>query len=534
MKKKKRLKAPQKRARHQEALGRFAFHRLRRKLPLSFPRKPDWPVSPKPHYRSDYRYLGFDSLADKDAWSDASHFHIAVRLFDFSNLEHLLAWHFYRPSAKGQVPFHPVSMYVLMLYRRELGLSRLETLRRLRDPEEGVLLRRLAGFSDAFPSESGLRYVEQCFSGQLQQEINALQIDALFQAGLLPTQPTDTQPVSLSYDGMLHQARSRMRCAHVQESCFQPAPRPCPARRKGKRGCRCEKADCLQHCRYAPTRDPAARLVVYNGNNKRAGLSPNATQQKQTGRKRAPRFVYGYYSYCGQLLDDTLATYWMLPASFGPANQGDRERFPENFTYLRQRFPWLQFDAVLADAGAGYQNCLDLIWEAGALRLVDTVARAGDNDPDVHLRRGYDAKGYPLCPFGFVMRSNGHDYDRRQTKWRCAKQCLLKPKDERPDCDYLKTDNKHGYTVSIGRTHHDGKVRLAREIPVGSSRWKKLYHRRNSAESRNSVLERLGLKRLPVHGLPAGHVAILQADFIANQHTLIRLIREANALPVTE
>jgi hypothetical protein len=49
-------------------------------------------------------------------------------------------------------------------------------------------------------------------------------------------------------------------------------------------------------------------------------------------------------------------------------------------------------------------------------------------------------------------------------------------------------------------------------------------------ESRNSVLERLGLKRMPVHGLASCHVTVLQGDFVANQRTLVRLIREATAL----
>jgi hypothetical protein len=128
------------------------------------------------------------------------------------------------------------------------------------------------------------------------------------------------------------------------------------------------------------------------------------------------------------------------------------------------------------------------------------------------------------------MRSNGHDYRRRQTKWRCGKACLLKPADERPACAYLEGSSRHGYTTTVGRAHADGSVRLAREVPYGSGRWDQLYHRRNCAESRNSVLERLGLKRMPVHGLAACHVAILQADFVANQQTLVRLMREANAL----
>lgn len=533
MKKKKKLKAVQKRAVNKAALGRFSFRRLARHLPLTFPQA-DLPEgqerSPKRRYRSHYRYQGFSRLRARAVWRNASPFTIATSLFDFSNLEPLLAAHLYRRSAKGQVPFHPVSMYLLILYRRQEHLSRPEVLRRLRNHEEGRLMRQLMGFGEAFPSESGLRYVESRISPGLQQEINALQIEALFQAGLLPTQPDAQQRVSLSFDGMLHQARSRMRCAHVRANCYQPAPRPCPARQKSKQGCSCQEEACSQRCRYAPVRDPEARLIAYTGNKRRGGENPNMSQEKTGGKKRASRVVYGYYSYCGQLLDDELATYWALPAAFGAATIGDRTLFPENFSYLLERLPWLQPDAVLADAGAGYQNCLDLIWEAGALRLVDIVSSSTDANPEVQLLRGYDDKGHPLCPFGYRMRSNGHDYQRRQTKWRCAKACLLKPANEHPDCPYLEDSRKHGFTTTVGRTHADGSVRLAREVPYGSDRWKQLYHRRNCAESRNSVLERLGLKRLPVHGLAACHVTILQADFIANQLTLIRLMREANGL----
>jgi hypothetical protein len=94
----------------------------------------------------------------------------------------------------------------------------------------------------------------------------------------------------------------------------------------------------------------------------------------------------------------------------------------------------------------------------------------------------------------------------------------------------LNAKHKHGYTMTVGRTHADGSVRLAREIAYGTQAWKERFGRRNCAESRNSILERLGLKRMPVHGLTSCHVTVLQGDFVANQNTLARLIREATAL----
>jgi hypothetical protein len=526
----KRLTAIQKRAQNTEALAPFSLDHLEHELPLVFPRDPDLPSSPKPHYRSAYRYLGLDDL-DAEALETFSPFEIAVRLFDYSHLEPLLAAHIYVPSAKGQVPFHPVSMYLLSLYRRERHLSRHEVLRILRHPTEGQVLRRCTGFEDNFPSESGLRYFEGRITPELQQEINALQFDVLYQAGLLPIKPEaeEEERATLSFDGMLHEARSHMRCSSVKASCYEPAPRPCPAKKKGKQGCDCDDKACADACRHATPSDPDARLVVYTGNNKRARTSPNTPVEKPDRRSRISRMVYGYYSYAGQLLADEIASYWILPAALGSAVDKDPDLFPGNFAYLQARFPWLKVGEVIADAGACEQTCLDAIWDAGALRLVDICANKADKDPDIRLDRGYDENGHPLCPLGYALHSNGYDYRRRRAKWRCAKRCRRNSEKPVPECPYLEAECKHGYTVTVGRTHADGSVRLAREIPYGSEAWKERYGRRNSAESRNGVLERLGLKRMPVHGQDACHVTILQADFVANQRTLVRLIREATA-----
>jgi hypothetical protein len=525
----KKLTAIEKRAQNLKALTPFTLDNLKQKLPLVFPRNPDLPPSPKPHYRSAYRYLGFDDL-NEGTIETFSPFEIAVRLFDYSHLEPLLAAHIYVASAKGQMPFHPLSMYLLSLYRRERHLPRHEVLRLLRHPQDGQSLRRCTGFQDRFPSESGLRYFEGQITPELQQELNALQLDVLYQAGLLPTQPEAEEKTTLSFDGMLHEARSHMRCSSVQASCYEPTPRPCPAQDKGKQGCDCDNEDCAAICRHTTPLDPDARFIVYTGNHKRARTTPNTPVQPQDRRSRISRMVYGYYSYAGQLLADDIATYWILPAAFGYATCGDETLFPSNFTYLQARFPWLKIGQVLADAGACEQTCLDAIWNAGALRMVDICAHQSDADPDTRLARGYDENGYPLCPFGYTLHANGHDYRRRRTKWRCAKRCLRDPDHPVPECDYLKPQYKHGYTTTVGRTHADGSVRLAREIPYGSPAWKERYNRRNSAESRNSLLERLGLKRMPVHGLASCHVTVLQGDFVANQRTLVRLIREATAL----
>jgi hypothetical protein len=54
--------AIEKRAQNLKALAPFTLDPLKHKLPLVFSRDPDLPPSPKPHYRSAYRYPGFDDL----------------------------------------------------------------------------------------------------------------------------------------------------------------------------------------------------------------------------------------------------------------------------------------------------------------------------------------------------------------------------------------------------------------------------------------------------------------------------------------
>jgi hypothetical protein len=71
-------------------------------------------------------------------------------------------------------------------------------------------------------------------------------------------------------------------------------------------------------------------------------------------------------------------------------------------------------------------------------------------------------------------------------------------------------------------------MRLARDLPVGSPSWKRIYHRsRNAVEGRNATFEDWGLKRMPVYGLPRVTAFLFLADLLYNLTTMTRLIREA-------
>lgn len=519
--------ASQKRAANPNFVNTFSLDALRDRLPFHFPVPEDVPPSPKRRYRSHYRYLGYDDLAVPAILATLTLFGIALRLVDFSPLWDYLAQFYYFQTVKGQIPFDPVSLFLCICLRRELNLSG-RVLATLLAGEHGAGWRRLFGFREGVtPSASGLRYFFHTVGPEVFDELCPSFTDLLHQADLLPehsTYPGDPshQGVTISHDIMLHETRSNMNCAHVTDSCYQPTPRPCPAREAGKEECDCSEEACLQICRRATPLDAEARYIHYEGRNKEADLT---TQDNAQGRD-----VYGYASNPDRLIDDRFACAWTIRTDLHPATADERDLFPTSFAHLQTRLPYLNIGEVLADAALGFQCCLDPIWKAGALRMVDIRADKNDQDPEAQLRRGYNEEGHPLCIHGYEMSPKGHDYQRRRTKWICQKTCLKDPKRPGPDCPYLASEHKHGQVVNVGRTLPDGSVRLAREVPYASQTWKKRYGRRSLSESRNSSQERMGLKRLPSLGLNRNRKEVTLGDFLDNLHTLGRLVQEATTL----
>jgi hypothetical protein len=82
--------------------------------------------------------------------------------------------------------------------------------------------------------------------------------------------------------------------------------------------------------------------------------------------------------------------------------------------------------------------------------------------------------------------------------------------------------------INIGERFGDASIRLARDVPMGSSTWKSLYPRaRNAVEGRNATFEDLGFKRMPVYGMPRSKALIFLADALDTLTTTARLVREA-------
>lgn len=530
------------RAQDQVFVSSCSFSALRERLQLHWPRPASTPPSPKKSYRSSYRYPGWKELEDPGSWEVYDDFEVLLRLVDFSGLRDVLAEQLGWASAKGQVPFDPVSLFLLTMWQITSGWSRAETLRNLKK-ERYADYARLFGFREGvYPTEGGMRYFltvlgekstasgesltvqqgEQALTVGVQQlnQLLAQSVALLRKSGVLSE--ISWQQALLCPDGQIHEAASRMRCQNVTANCYLPTPRPCLAKEKDLRGCDCDTLHCAQICKRATPQDRAARFVWYTGDN-------------QDDDKDGQAF-YGYRSLPLQLIDPELRFSITLLDDVQSANR--REEVPATALLLQlaAHYPDLAIDAVAGDAGYGFEVFLHAVYQhLHARRVVNLRRHQTDQDQENWVVRGYDDRGRPICHYGYSLVANGFDRTRQRTKWLCQQACLkgADPKVQvpeviypPPDCPYL--DTQHGRILNLAERFPDGSIRLVRDVPVGSSSWKALYHRaRNAVEGRNATFEAWGLKRLPVYGLPKVTAILFLADVLNNLTTMARLIREA-------
>lgn len=551
------LTAVEHRAQEAEFVATCQWATWHTRLPLHWPTPPGTPPSPKLAYRSQYVYLGCADLDDPASWDHLSEFDLLVRFIDFDGLRPVLACRLGWTSARGYMPFDPVSIFLLLGWQITHRWTRAQTLRNLADPRYADYARRFGFQPGIFPTEGGLRYYltalgqhsdgdtlivdeEQQTQVTLQRlnELIAQSVTLIREAGVLSEDAW--QHALICPDGMIHVAASRMDCASVSDTCYQPTspeqPRPCPARDKEREGCQCDTLACATLCRHAPPRDPAARCVYYAGSNQ-----PGANPNRSTGTTAPPprgKLFYGYRSLPLQLADATRRFDLILFDDVRPANAYEPYSIAAHLLQLSTVYPTLHVDAVAGDANFGYELILHIVHDhLRARRVIDLRVHETDRDKAQWLVRGYDDRGRPVCPFGYAFTANGFETGRLRHKWVCGQACLhgAEPLVRQagvmyppPECAWQNPDHPLGEIRNIAERFADGSLRLARDIPVGTPAWKDLYHRaRNAVEARNAAFENWGLKRLPVFGSPRGKALLFQADVWLNLTTLARLVREA-------
>ena len=555
------LNAASVRAQDDDFVSQGCLENLQARLPLLWPTPPDTLPSPKKQYRSHYRYLGWHDLLEPEVWHYLSEFDLLLRLIDFNGLRPVLAQRLGWTSAQGQVPFDPVSMFVLHGWQTTNGWSRAQTLTNLRDPRYADYVQRFGFEKDRLPTEGGLRYfltalghhsdadgqtlsltladeTQVKVAVQHLNELIAQSVQLIRDSGLLS--PEAWCQALVCPDGMIHDAASRLRCTSVQESCYEPTrpdqPRPCPAKEKDKRGCDCDTPACAQRCHFTTPRDPIARFIYYTGSNHSSDNPNQATDPTQAQKKRG-QARYGYRSLPLQLADPLRRFSLVLLDDFRSANEREENPTAALLQQLPSFYPDLRLDTVAGDAGFGYDIILSTVYNLGARRCIDLRSHTTDQDKANWPIRGYDDKGRPVCTFGYPFKANGFDTERQRHKWICHQTCLkgttpavtldhvIYPP---PECPFLAPEHPHGQVINVGQRFPDGSIRLVRDIPVDTPAWKRLYHRaRNAVEGRNAAFTSFNLKRLPVYGQPRAKATIFLADTWLNLTTLARLVREA-------
>jgi len=516
----------------------FQWESIRALLPLQLPTLGNAREWSGRYCRSHYQWLRAD---DRDILR-LDEFELMLRLFDFSPWRPYFAERF--RSQYGPPAFDPLSLGLGMFLAYHQSWDWEHLVAELKSPTRGLDYCRRLGFDpDDLPAPSTFRVA---FKETEVDWITACQ-DSLVQSmmayQLIPTQSTfpgdpAEHGVSISTDCQLIAARSKMICRHQIPACSQSgAKRECPARLAGKDGCACDTPDCYEHCQYAAWQDPQAAYVYYSGSNQPRKNNPNTPKANKDQRPPSGKHHFGYKSKAFNIVDDRLSMFWTLTGPCTPANRNDHLLTIPGFDELRKRFPELKIGEVLGDAGEGMEEVLQFIHDdLQALRTICIRHADGDDDPLVCHKRGYDKHGTPLCPHGYLLSSNGHDYQRHSTKWVCRLKCIHQPEPDIPGadantsretCPFANPDHPLGFSLSTGLTLPDGSIRLARDLPVGSENWKLRLGRQSYSESRNAIQARRQLKRSPSFGLSNTTKSMLISDTLSLAFNLTRLIVEA-------
>jgi hypothetical protein len=528
----------------------FRWEAVRPLLPLQLPTPGDPPPWNGRLCRSFYRWLPPDDLHSSADLIGLDEFDLSLRLFDFTPWRPYFAQRF--KSQFGPPPFDPVSLGLGIFLAVHQGWDWQRLHQELCSPDRGQGYCRRLGFdSSDVPEASTFRMALNRTHADWFASCQTSLAQGLMAYALIPTQSTfpgdpPARGISLSTDCQLIGSRSHQKCRFQNPACSLPgSTRPCPAREAGKEGCACDTEACRKHCRFATPRDPDAAYVYYSGSN-RPGPNPHTPKagslQAQQPLQPKGKHHYGYKSKSFNIVDDRLFMLWPLTGPCTPANVNDHLLTVPGLEELCRRFRNLPIGELLGDAGEGYEEVLRYVYQdLKALRTIRLLPMPGDDLPLTCLKRGYDHLGNPLCPLGYRLFCNGHDYLRGATKWVCRQKCTHQPAPDitlpgqspttppRQACQFVDPAHPLGYSLTTDLSLPDGCVRLARDLQVGSDTWNLRIGRQSYSESRNATQARRGVKRSPWFGLHNTAKAMLISDTLSLAFNLARLICEASA-----
>ncbi len=166
---------------------------------------------------------------------------------------------------------------------------------------------------------------------------------------------------------------------------------------------------------------------------------------------------------------------------FVSANRNDHLQTIPGLKDIQARFSDLDMGEIVGDAGEGFDDILRFIHDdLKALRTMVPRRHTEDENPLTCLKRGYDAQDHPLCLHGYRPYFNGHDYQRRDSKWVCLHRSQP---DVVPDplpspemrslstCPYRDPEHPLGCVITVNLSFPNGDIRLARDLKVDSATW---------------------------------------------------------------
>lgn len=214
-----------------------------------------------------------------------------------------------------------------------------------------------------------------------------------------------------------------------------------------------------------------------------------------------------------------------LVTLLAPANKTDQDFILILVDELIGRYPTLEFSYIILDRGYDAEEIHHDIYEF--FGIIPIIIRKKMVYP-----KGFTKDGYPLCPWGFVMKPRGIDYERRRTRYACFKVCKKSKQLLLFSCDYLKEQYKYGYSRY---THfNDGYRKYGPAVP-NSLIYKKLKPFRTGIE-RTFGLVKENRYRMEISNFYKGidNVTIhaIEHDIVLTQDIIFDRIKSGKLSPV--
>ena len=106
---------------------------------------------------------------------------------------------------------------------------------------------------------------------------------------------------------------------------------------------------------------------------------------------------------------------------------------------LFERYPDVIFAYILLDRGYDTEEIHRIIYEK--YNIIPIIIRKKMVYP-----KNFTKSGFPLCPFGYVLRKKNIDYKRKRAKYCCNKICQKNPKAQQDffNCEEINSERSYG------------------------------------------------------------------------------------------